>query len=267
MDISWPFWVSGLCGLLLSIITLALIFNSQFRTDISASEGKASIFNIISIEGAFILVLCGLLFSGLLYPVAFPSQTFNDALRQYSLANTKVNTFIQKHLALKEAHEQLQSSIQKDYIQRTDLLGFIKDLSPESDMARAIAALPSKQIGPWSPFPSAQEVSISIPSHGIKPGHALSCQEYFGKEYELIAQNNLYNKSVNITVDGYIYKSANCHKLISYDFQISCYDAQTLFGKQALSCDEDGEAKWFNKPKSLRVYLMPKKSLQTASRY
>jgi len=265
MDISWPFWVSGLCGLLLSFITLALIFSSQFRTDISASEGKANVFNVISIEGAFILVLCGLLFSGLIYPVAFPSQTFNNALKQYSLPAANINAFIQEHLKLKDSHQKLQSRLQSHYIQHAELVNFVKDLSPESEIARALYHLPEQKMGPWSTFPNAQEVTISVPSMAIKPGHALSCQEYYGNEYELMARTDISLEPVTIQVDGYIFKSANCHKLISYDLQVSCHDAQALFGKEALSCDEDGEAKWFNKPKSLSVYLMPKRMAQTAS--
>ncbi|GAA6134303.1 hypothetical protein NBRC116188_10920 [Oceaniserpentilla sp. 4NH20-0058] len=257
MDITWPFWVSGLCGLLFSLIIIALIFNSQFRQDMAASEGKANLFNVISIEGAFILVLCGLLFTGLIYPVAFPQNQFKHTLEAHSLSPLSEKAFVKKFIKMKHDFDQLTAQVDSEYISLESLIDFIKDLSPESELAKNLFPMPAKKMGPWSPFPNSKKIRVSIPSYKIKAGHALSCQEFYGERFQLIGQPGQSTSPVTVVTDGYIFKTADCHRLVSYDLQISCEDAKILFGERTLTCDKNGEAKWFNKPKDLSVYLTP----------
>ncbi len=64
----WPLAVSGLCGLLLFAVVAALIFKPDFRADLVAGQGKASLFGVLSVEGVVIVILCGMFLTGLLYP-------------------------------------------------------------------------------------------------------------------------------------------------------------------------------------------------------
>ena len=45
----WPMIVSLLCGLLLAAVILALIFKQDFRKDVTAKQGKAHLFNVVSV--------------------------------------------------------------------------------------------------------------------------------------------------------------------------------------------------------------------------
>ena len=48
-------------------LMMALIFGQQFRDDVLAGRGEASVFGVISVKGAVIVLLCGLLLGGILF--------------------------------------------------------------------------------------------------------------------------------------------------------------------------------------------------------
>ena len=263
----WPFAVSGLCGVLLLAIIGALIFNPDFRKDMSATEGKANLLNSISVEGAVVLGLCALFFCGLFYPVAYPQQNFKKLAGEYSIEVNQVSdafeliiqlrkNLVEKELELKRVQDDSK------VIKINEIPGFIKNLSPSNPISEEIYNLPSKELGPWSKFLESQLISVSVPGHEIPSGSALSCQEYYGGRYDLFSETQVGGRrvsgeAVTVNANGYIYRSSDCHNKVSYQLQISCSDAVRIFTRAVLSCDKYGQAKWVNqRPEKLLVNLV-----------
>lgn len=65
----YPMLLSGICAFLLAIIVMALIFSPSFRVEILGSQGDASIFGLITVKGAAVVLLCALFLGGMMYPL------------------------------------------------------------------------------------------------------------------------------------------------------------------------------------------------------
>ncbi len=241
--------VSAICGVLILAIIFALIRDPSFRKDISASQGKASIFNVISVQGALVLILCSLFFYGFIHPVAYPQASFK-----------KIDE-LTKELTLKSAEvKKLNSYVGRIKIEQ--IPQFIKSLSPSNAISKHIYSFPSRELGPWSKFSESKLISISVPGHKITAGSALSCQELYGRQYDLFSAiekggQKITGEAVTVKADGYIYRSSDCHKKVSYQLQVSCADALRIFTDAVLSCDKSGQPKWMNqKPEKLMVNLV-----------
>ena len=48
-------------------LVMALIFGQRFRDDVLAGRGEASVFGVVSVKGAVIVLLCGLLVGAILF--------------------------------------------------------------------------------------------------------------------------------------------------------------------------------------------------------
>lgn len=59
--------VQVVCGALLSLIVLALVFHPSFRRDLITGDAKAKFIGILTVQGALVIGLCALFLGGLIY--------------------------------------------------------------------------------------------------------------------------------------------------------------------------------------------------------
>jgi len=272
----WPYIVSALCGALMFAVIRALIVNESFRKDLAASEGKANLFNQISIEGALVLVLCCLLFYGLIFPVINPYIPLKTIAQVNGLEMETPSELVQLVIKLKKttSEDKKELSIMREeklaiknglinYVKISDIPEFIKNLSPKHSISDEIFSYPTKEVGPWSKFSKSKVITVSIPSKLIPKGKALSCQEYYDENYELFSAiefegEKITGNTVTVNTHGLIYRSSDCNKKVTYQMQISCVDAEDLFTKRVITCDKNGEALWTDqKPNKLLVNIVP----------
>ncbi|WP_119394635.1 hypothetical protein [Salinibius halmophilus] len=271
----WQIIVSGFCALLLATLLIALICNPSFRKDLAASEGKANLFKVVSVEGALVLSLSALLFYGMIYPVHHPQLSF---AKQAQMASVEVSSASQAFAKLLEHADTItaQQALISDqakriesleyqathFIAKPDIADFIAKLSPDDPLSQALYTLPSKGLGPWSPYQQSQLISVSVPARRMVAGRAATCQSLFQGTYELFGAlqlngSQLVGEPVTVTASELIYRAADCSERVSYQMQIACEDAMKLFTKQVLRCSTEGEALWqTERPQTLQVSMV-----------
>lgn len=257
----WPYFVSAFSGILLGAIIVALIASKSFRQDLAASDNKASLFNVISIEGAVVLVMCGIFFYGMIYPVLNPHKGFSLIAEA---SNVKVETpkelidlyksEVEKSSSLQAEKDESENNIKiltsklDNCISKNDVATYVRSLSPSDTQSKLLFPYPSKKLGPWSNFQKSEELTVTVPGN-IKPKTANVCQELHGGYYRLIASaksndDDIFGEAVTVYANGYIFQSSDCQKMVSYDMQISCEDANSIFTSNVITCEKDGAARW-----------------------
>jgi len=119
-----------ICGVGLLGVTLALIFSPQFRKDMLAGEGKASLLGFLSVEGATLLALSGLLLGGFLYPTWQLQKNLADQLAQ------KTEELKKKTEELKKVREEFEPGTIR-------LLGNVEGAEEGTEIKVEVCA------GPW----------------------------------------------------------------------------------------------------------------------
>jgi len=253
--------ISGVCGLLLLLITIALIFNSKFRKDMVAGEGSANLFGV-SVEGAIIVVLSGMFLAGLVFPLYNSKDKKDDSLTSFLQSlpfdvNTEdavrseitdLLTVQTNYKALEDKNKELESALEES-VHKEQIDDYIKSLNPEDVLSFKLIAIEKGNLGPWSPSSNAVEVLISVPGK-YKKGFNYSCNDYYLKEVEFISnykegERIIKGKSkINLKINGLISRSLNCRAIQDYDFQLNCHDALDLFSKEILTCDKDNNPLW-----------------------
>lgn len=230
---SWPVLVSLLCGLLLAAVILALIFKQDFRKDVTAKQGKASLFNAVSVEGVIVVLLSGMLLAGLLYPVwRNPEIT---SLR------TRIGELEKEIGTLKSKDSDQPGPIE-------NLSEAVASLEPDSDLSSQIRGLARDQRGPWSRYSQSQDILISIPG-GLVTGKALGCPELYEKDLQLISTYSPNGQALNgeplaVYVGGLIFAANDCRDNLQYDLKLNCTAAATLFSREVIECDDQNNPKW-----------------------
>lgn len=269
----WQIIVSAFCALVLGALMMALIYNKNFRQDLAASQGKANLFNLISVEGALVLALSALFFYGMIHPVRHPLQSFQSKMDMAGIAVQRPDELLElyrqsqrtlaEQTALIDDQARRMAGLQfqySDYISKAEIAEFIVSLPPEHDISRSLYDLPRKAVGPWSPFAKSTTISVSIPARDIAPGQAATCQSLHGDSYELVsalAQQSHFGEPVQVTATELIYRASDCEQRVSYDMQISCSDARKLFTDLVLTCNARGEALWTHtRPEKLEVNMV-----------
>lgn len=154
----WPLAVSGLCGLLLFAVVAALIFKPDFRADLVAGQGKASLFGVLSVEGVVIVILCGMFLTGLLYP----GWRNGGELAYADDAQQQIRVLTEK-LATAEANVRSLTNDTRTRFTIEDVPQVLANLAPENEISEEIRELSDSNKGPWSPFARSQEILVSIP--------------------------------------------------------------------------------------------------------
>ncbi|KEQ17374.1 hypothetical protein [Endozoicomonas numazuensis] len=273
---NWPYLVSGVCAFLLCCLILALIFSSDFREDItSGNTNKTKIFNIITLEGALVLSLCGLFFYGLIQPVINPPEPFSLLVKANGLSFETPSQFLddykQKVAELNEKKvrvTELESEL-KGMIKEESLLSYIKALSPDAEFSVFLRELPLKHEGPWGRFKKSETILVSIPGD-VKEGEAWVCHSRINDHFELISdlkinEEPVLGKSVKVSSTKLMFPSIDCEERVSIDMQIACVNAVQLFGDSVLACDDKGNARWkIQKPRELSVLsvLLPEELVE-----
>lgn len=260
----WPYIVSGLCGFLLAVIVLCLIFIDSFRKDITAAgnNNKAKLFNIITVEGAFIIVLCGMVFFGLLYPVVYPNAGPKVLMQASGLDKESVQDLINAHVDLQDRYSDLEKAFNddkakmEDSIKVSEIESYIENLSANSELGKVLLRFPSENKGPWSKFEKSEVIKVSIPGK-VEQGHAWVCHDRLKSAFDLFSDleingEKIIGQTTSVVADKLIFPSQDCDERVSIDMQISCADAELIYTSRVLSCDADGNAQWkLEKPKEL----------------
>lgn len=279
MPFDVKFLISAVSGLLLILVVGGLIFNAGFRKDLVASEGKASLFGIISVEGVMVLVLCALFVFGMIYPITKDAnapeiQGLANTVKAQDVEITNLNTDIDMletnktdleervltlesvNTTLDKANSQLKSDSQAltlqnerynngGFIAKQDVVKFVEELDLDDDLSKSFRQVQANRKGPWSIASGTLEVVISVPGN-LKPGRNRSCQKYYKKRVELITDykqgNNISRHEVK--VKGLIAHTHDCRELFKIDFQLSCDDAKKLYSSEVLECDENNNPLW-----------------------
>ncbi|MGI9280039.1 MAG: hypothetical protein ACR2PX_10480 [Endozoicomonas sp.] len=262
---NWPYLVSGVCAFLLCCLILALIFSSKFRADItSGNTNKTKIFNVITLEGALVLSLCGLFFYGLIQPVIKPPEPFSLYARANGFSFETPTVFIedykQKIAELNQVKERvsLLESELEGVVREENLVSYIKDLSPDSELSVVLRDLPLNHEGPWGRFKKSETILVSIPGD-VKEGEAWVCHSRINDQFKLISDlkindDPVLGKSIKVNSTKLMFPSMDCEERVSIDMQIACLDAVQLFGDSLLACDDAGNARWkIEKPRELTV--------------
>ncbi|WP_062268705.1 hypothetical protein [Endozoicomonas arenosclerae] len=273
---NWPYMVSGVCAFLLCCLILALIFSSKFREDITSGDtNKTKIFNVITLEGALVLSLCGLFFYGLIQPVIKPPEPFSLFAKANGFSFETPTQFLddykQKVTELKEKRArvtELESELE-GMIREESLVSYVKALSPDSELSIVLRELPLKHEGPWGRFKKSETILVSIPGD-VKEGEAWVCHSRINDDFELISdlkinEEPVLGKSVKVSSTKLMFPSMDCEERVSIDMQIACSDAVQLFGETVLACDEKGNARWkIEKPRELAVLsvLLPEELVE-----
>lgn len=71
--------ISAVCALVAISLILALIFNPRFRKDIIGGMGRFELAKFFSAEGAIIVVLFGICFAGMIYPMVLLGKRLDAA--------------------------------------------------------------------------------------------------------------------------------------------------------------------------------------------
>ncbi len=239
------YMVAGVCGVCLLAIVAALIFDSSFRSDLTAQPGKVSIVGI-SVEGVIIVLLSALMVGGLLYSLDKYSSRIAIA-EQQNIPSIKLSElpFTAKNAA--EAIERIGTLIRSDAAKdRVDVVNLVRALKyhqPESAQIRKFQALFT---GPWGIADQAQEKHLTVPMN-IKRGEVRGCPDQLGKKYEIrsrpLNEDGAAGESVEVTVTALITKALDCEQRYSI-IQVSCDVAQSVFSESVVSCDKKGQPKW-----------------------
>ena len=229
----WPVIVSLLCGLLLAAVIFALIFKQDFRKDVIAKQGRASLFNAVSVEGVIVVLLSGMLLAGLLYPV-WRNPEITSLRARVGELEEEIKTF-------KSKNSNQTGSIE-------DLSEAVASLEPGSDLSRQIRSLVREQKGPWSRYPQSKDILISIPG-GLVTGKVLGCPELYEKNLQLISTYSPNGQALNgeplaVRVSGLIFAASDCRDNLQYDLKLNCTDAATLFSREVLECDDQNNPRW-----------------------
>ncbi len=240
----WPIIISLLSGALLSLVIWALIFRPDFRRDVTAKPGRANIFNVFSVEGVIIVVVIGLLFVGMLYPLTRHESNPQHVRGGVSNGGAKKSTL---------PAVQQTTSIQ-------DLPRKVAKLQPDSEAAQKIRELVLEEKGPWSPYPKSKEIRISVPGR-LPPGKVEGCPEWHGKDLELSAKQGpmepndndsvIIGQQVSVNVSDLMFKASDCRERLGYDLKLNCADATKLFSTKFFECDENNDPKWNEKRRLL----------------
>lgn len=269
----WQIIISAFCALVLGALMIALIYNANFRKDLAASQGKANLFNLISVEGALVLALSALFFYGMIHPVRHPLQSFQSRMDMAGIAAQNPDELVELYRASQNAIDSQKALIDdqarrmaslqyqySDYIAKGAVADFVLTLPPEHDISRALYDLPRKAVGPWSPYAKSTTISVSVPARVIAPGTAATCQGLFGDSFELVSaltEQQYFGEPVQVTATELIYRASDCEQRVSYDMQISCSDARKLFTDTVLTCNARGEALWTHtRPEKLEVSMV-----------
>lgn len=238
----WPVLVSALCGLLLAALVLALIMNAEFRRDLAAGQGKASVFGVISVEGVIIVILAGMFLGGLLYPVwrydNNAGKNGNDAAEVAAL-KAKVAEH-QQTIARLEAGNRIDPA---------ELPRLLESLEPESEVSKEIRALADDNRGPWSRYSRSQDLLVSVPG-GLAVGVVLGCPATHGKTLELLSTYKRGDvivrgqSTLRVKVTGLLFSASDCRDKLGYDLQLNCADAVRLFSDVLLKCGNDDLPLW-----------------------
>jgi hypothetical protein len=238
----WPVMVSALCGLLLAALVLALILNPEFRRDLAAGQGKASIFGVISVEGVIIVILAGMFLGGLLYPV-WRFDGANASAGKGAADTTALQTTIaeqQKKIAELEAGNRIELA---------ELPRLLESLEPESEISKEIRALADENRGPWSPYSKSQDLLVSVPGE-LRDGVVLGCPATHGKTLELLSTYKRGDaivrgrSTLRVKVTGLVFSASDCRDKLGYDLQLNCADAVRLFSDALLKCGRDQQPLW-----------------------
>ena len=226
----WPVIVSLLCGLLLAAVILALILMPDFRRDMTAQPGKASLLDIVSIEGVVVVLLSGMLLVGLIYPLWSSTETGRLEAEIQGLENQLVD------LKSKEPEERPST---------VDLPAAVAALERDSDQSEQIRNLARERKGPWSPFSKSKDLLVSVPG-GLKPSRLLGCPDLYGKSLQLIStyRQALGGEPLTLRVNGLIFEASDCRDKLEYDLKLNCADASALFSADVLECDGQYNTLW-----------------------
>ncbi len=246
----WPVLVSGLCGVLLAALVLALILNPEFRRDLAAGQGKASVLGVVSVEGVIIVILAGMFLIGLLYPVwrlDGAAASGEEAAPGVDALKAKIAEQQQTIAALEAAG----ASDQAEWPRR------LEPLDPESDVSKKIRAMALERRGPWSPYSKSQDLLVSVPG-GLADGVVLGCPDTHDKTLELIGNYRPDGgaapgqATLRVRVTGLIFSASDCREKLGYDLQLNCADAVRLFSEALLRCGRDLQPLW-----QVRERLLP----------
>ena len=232
----WEVLISLFCVLIVSVLILAIICNPSFRKDVLAGNNEANILGF-SISGAIIIVLYIPVILGALYPLI---KGFDE----------------DDYIEISKVPEYARSI---DFIKKSEVLEYVKNMSPYSNQAKKIRDYQKKKIGPWSTLPEAEELVVTVPGTVPEPwyvekGEASVCEEHFGNQYTLSSVDHV-GQTVKVTANKYILYASNCSKKYDFHMQISCFDAELIFTSKMLTC-EDGNPRWKNDaPKDRRLSL------------
>lgn len=235
---NWPVIVSLLCGLLLTAVVLALIFMPDFRKDVTAQQGKASLLKVVSVEGVIVVLLSGMLLFGLLYPLWKNEKI--AGLR------TQVGEIPSLRSQVKELEVKLKNSTSTGSIE--NLPKAVASLEPNSDESRQIRGLARDRQGPWSPYQRSTDILISVPG-GLPSNSVLGCPELYEKDLQLISTYEVNGQvssrePLDVHVSGLIFEASNCRDLLQYDLQLNCAAAAELFSQSVIECDSENNPRW-----------------------
>lgn len=238
----WPVLVSALCGVLLAALVLALIMNPEFRRDLAAGQGKASVFGVISVEGVIIVILAGMFLAGLLYPV----WRFDTVAADNGNGAAEIAVLREKISEQEKTIAQLKTAGRVD---PAELPGLLASLEPESEISKEIRAIADDNRGPWSPYSKSQDLLVSVPG-SLHDGAVLGCPATHGKTLELLSTYKRGNvvvrgqSTLRVKVNGLVFSASDCRDKLGYDLQLNCADALRLFSDALLKCGRDDQPLW-----------------------
>lgn len=244
----WPYAVSGLCGALLAAMVIALILNAEFRRDLVAGQGKASLFGVVSVEGVIIVILAGMFLAGFLYPVWRIDSESDVDKRNVAALQAKIAEQ-QRRIA------ELEGAAGFDIAQLPKLL---ESLEPENEISQQIRALAANDRGPWSPYSRSRSLLVSVPGE-LADGLVLGCPGMHGKTLQLLSDYRhgdalLPGRSpVIVTVTGLVFSASDCREKLKYDLQLNCRDAVRLFSDAVLTCGAGEQPLWKIPERLLKV--------------
>lgn len=64
-----PYWISGICGFVIVLIVVALIFSEAFRSSMLADSNSQISIGVFSVEGIVLVVIFALFIFGLIFPL------------------------------------------------------------------------------------------------------------------------------------------------------------------------------------------------------
>ena len=229
------YFPSIVCAVLLTFFLCAFVFSPSLRKDLSAGEGKANIFNLISVKGAVIISLLALFLGGMVY--AFPFVTSDDieGLR------TDLTESKRMRLDLEKALESAQT---------LDIADIVENLDPADTLSGQLRGIQQMSRGPWSQFSSSRRVLVSVPGTNAEDHSyqriVYGCGRYYQQQVQIISDSeNSRGRAVTVTVAGVINNATNCAELAGgVDLQLDCDTATGLLTSQVLTCDEEGNPLW-----------------------